>query len=627
MSQIKLDHIIPAILLVSLPLVLTAQDNSAAATRVPTVSRDLKGRMDRLFGNYERPVVSPVNQGNTSRLEALLRGGNLYLSLQDAIALALENNINVEVQRYNTLITDANILRAKAGSSLRSGLPMVQNGPGSAPLGPTSVFNTIPGISTGVFGQADGTLPPVLDPMLTGSYQFQHTSAPQSSTVVTGTNVLVNKNNLGQFAYTQGFLTGTNVSLGYTDSLFDSNSTRAQLNPYRSAAVQLSVTQHLLQGFGFAVNRRYIEIAKNNRELADLQFKQQVIVTAAAAMNLYWDLVSFNDDVKAKQESLAYNEHLYSDNKKQVAIGMLAPIEVIRAEAAVASSQQDLILSQTRVLQQETILKDFLSRNGVASPTIEQAHVIPTDHITVPETEAIQPYQDLVAQALSGRPELAIARISITNAKINLRGSKAELLPTVDAIGTLANNGLAGTVNALSATPVPTSGPLIGGYGNLLSQVFARNFPNYALGVQVNIPIHNRAARSDYILDQVTLRQQELSLLMAEKQVRVDVQNAIIGLQQARATYQAAVKQRILEEQTLDAEQKKLNLGASTVFNVILVQRDLAAAQSAEVAALSGYSKARVQLDFATAQTLLNNNISVAEAFEGQLARLPSAVP
>jgi outer membrane protein len=331
--------------------------------------------------------------------------------------------------------------------------------------------------------------------------------------------------------------------------------------------------------------------------------------------------------VKAKQESLDYNDRLYNNNKKQVAIGMLAPIEVIRAEAAVASSQQDLIISQTRVLQQETILKDFLSRNGVASPAVEQAHIIPTDRIRVPEVETIQPYQDLVAQALSGRPELAIARINITNAKINLRGSKAELLPTVDAFGSLANNGLAGSINTLSATPVPSTNSLIGGYGSLLAQIFGRNFPNYALGLQLNIPIHNRMARADYTLDQITERQQELALLTAEKQVRVDVQNAIIGLQQARATYQASVKQRILEEQTLDAEQKKLNLGASTIFNVILVQRDLANAQSAEVAALSNYSKARVQLDFATAQTLVNNNISVAEAFQGQVSRLPSALP
>jgi outer membrane protein len=625
MQKFKSSIAILIILALALPLATTAQESAPA--RIPAVTHQEKGRLAKVTGNYETAEVTPVNESNTGRLEALLRGGNLYLSIQDAIALALENNINVEVQRYGPLITDANLLRAKAGGALRNGLPNVQNGPASAPLGQSSVFSTIPVISSNSFGVLSGIALPTLDPMLSGSYQYQHTSAPQSSTVVTGTNVLINKNGLGQFTYSQGFLTGTNVSLGYTDSLFDSNSTRAQLNPYHSGAVSLNVTQHLLQGFGMAVNKRNIEIARNNRELADLMFKQQVIITAASAMNLYWDLVSFNDDVKAKQESLAYNERLYNDNKKQVAIGMLAPIEVIRAEAAVASSQQDLIISQTRVLQQETILKDFLSRNGVASPAVEQAHVIPTDRIRVPEVEAIQPYQDLVTQALSGRPELAMARINITNSKINLRGSKAELLPTVDAFGSLANNGLAGSINTLSTTPVPATNSLIGGYGGLLSQVFGRDFPNYAVGIQVNIPIHNRVARADYVLDQVTERQQELGLLAAEKQVRVDVQNAIIGLQQARGTYQAAVKQRILEEQTLDAEQKKLNVGASTVFNVILVQRDLVAAQSAEVAALSNYSKARVQLDFSTAQTLTNNNISIPEAFQGQISRPPSPLP
>ena len=613
------------ILLLILPVTGMAQDN--VKSRIPTVGQEKKGRLSKLLGNYETPVLSPANEGNTSRLEALLRGGNLYLSLQDTISLALENNIDVEVQRYGALISDANVLRARAGGMLRNGIPNVQNGPASAPLGQTQVLSTMPFYGSSGPAQQTGVEIPGLDPILSGSYQYGHTSSPQPNTVITGTNVLINKSNAGQFAYTQGFLTGTNVSLGYTDSLTESNSTRAQLNPFRSGAVSLNVTQHLLQGFGLAVNRRNIDIARNNRELADLQFKQQVIVTAASAMNLYWDLVSFNDDVKAKQESLAYNEHLYNDNKKQVAIGMLAPIEVIRAEAAVASSQQDLIISQTRVLQQETILKDYLSRNGVASPAVEQAHVIPTDRIRVPEVEAIQPYQDLVAQALSGRPELAVARINITNAKINLRGSKAELLPTVDAFGNLANNGLAGSINTLSIAPVPTTSPLIGGYGSLLTQVFGRNFPNYALGVQVNIPLHNRVARADYVLDQITERQQELTLLAAEKQVRVDVQNAMIGLQQARATYQASVKQRILEEQTLDAEQKKLNLGASTIFNVILVQRDLANAQAAEVAALGTYSKARVQLDFATAQTLINNNISIAEAFQGRIQRPPSPPP
>jgi outer membrane protein len=618
------------ILTLLLPQAMAAQDNApmsekANQTNVGTHTPE-NGRFSKLLGNYETPAVPPVNEANTTRLDALMRGGNLYLSLQDAIALSLENNIFMEVQRYGAPVAEANLLRAKAGGALRGPLPAIQNGPPSAPLGQTSVFSTIPTLTFVPAVQQTGIAVPALDPVLTGSYQFVHSSAPQSTTVTTGTDVLVNRNYLSQVAYTQGFLSGTSVTFGYTDSDLTSNSTRAQLNPYHSDALSLSVTQHLLQGFGLAVNRRNIEIAKNSRELADLQFKLQVIITACAAMNLYWDLVSFNDDVKAKQESLDYNQKLYDSNRKQVEIGMLAPIEVIRAEAAVASSQQDLIISQTRVLQQETILKDFLSRTGVASPSVQMAHIIPTDHILVPEVEPIQPYQDLVTQALSGRPELAIARINITNARINARGSKAELRPTVDAFGNLANNGLAGAINTLSSSPV-VGNSLIGGYGSVLSQIFDRSFPNYSLGLQLNIPIHNRTARADYVMDELNERQQELALLAAEKQVRVDVQNAIIGLQQARATYQAAVKQRVLEEKTLDAEQRKLNLGASTIFNVILVQRDLATAQSAEVAALGNYSKARVQMDFATAQTLVNNSISVGDAYRGQVAHPPSSLP
>jgi outer membrane protein TolC len=573
-------------------LTASAQDVAPLSTRAPSLGKQDQGRFSRLLGNYQRPVVSPVNEGNTARLDSLLRAGNLYLSLPDVIALALENNVDIEVQRYDAMIADANLLRAKAGGALR------------------------------------GAAIPTLDPSISGSYQYQHSSAPQSSNVITGTNELINNSKSGQLTYSQGFLTGTNLSIGYSGAVLDSNNTYNQLNPYRTGAASLSVTQHLLQGFGIAVNRRNIEAARENRELADLQFKQQVIATVTSAMTLYWDLVSYNDDVRTKQQSLAYNEHLYSDNKKEVAIGTLAPIEVVRAEAAVAGSQQDLILAQTRVLQQETLLKDYLSRNGVASPSVEQAHVIPLDRIQVPDVEPVQPYPDLLAQALSARPELAIARINVAVSKINLRGSRAELLPTVDAFGSLANNGLAGAINSLASSPVTgVSQVLLGGYSSLFSQIFDRSFPNYSLGLQVNIPVHNRVARADYVLDQVTERQQELARLQAEKQVRVDVRNATIGLEQARATYQAAVKQRILEERTLDGEQRKLALGASTIFNVILVQRDVAAAQSAEVAALNTYAKARVTLDYATGQTLINQSISLEEAFRGQVSRPPSALP
>jgi outer membrane protein TolC len=617
-----------------LPVTVLAQDvapmseKAPLATRSPSLSKENQNRLSKLLGNYEPSIVSPVNEGNSSRLDSMLRAGNLYLSLQDVIALALENNVDVEVQRYDSMVADANLLRAKAGGALRGNIPSVSSGPSSASTTTNVTPSAPPTSSFSSSSVSSGTSIPTLDPTISGSYQYQHSSSPQSSLVVTGTNVLVNRINSGQISYNQGFLTGTNVSLGYSDTLLNSNSTTNLLNPYHTGALSLSVSQHILQGFGLALNRRNIDIARNNRELADLQFKQQVIATTTSAMLLYWNLVSFIDDVKAKQDSLSYNERLYSDNKKQVAIGTLAPIEVVRAEAAVASSQQDLLISQTRVLQQETILKDYLSRNGVASPSVQQAHVIPTDHIQVPNVEPIQPLQDLVTEAMSARPELAIARINVTNAKINLRGSRSELLPSLDAFGALSNNGLAGTINALPGAPgIGVSDALLGGYGSLFTQIFGRNFPNYSLGVQVNIPVHNRVAQADYVLDQVNERQQELARLQAEKQVRVQVQNALIGLQQARTTYQTAVKERVLQEQTLDGEQRKLALGASTILNVILVQRDVASAQSAEVAALNSYAQARVALDYATGQVLVKENISMDEAFRGQVSRPPSTPP
>jgi outer membrane protein TolC len=296
----------------------------------------------------------------------------------------------------------------------------------------------------------------------------------------------------------------------------------------------------------------------------------------------------------------------------------------------VAARQQDLTISETQVLQQETILKNALSRTGVASPAVADARIIPTDPIRMPSVEPIAPIQDMVANALSARPELAQTRIQLQNTKINLRGARSALLPSLDLVANFANNGLAGNPNALPELPGRTrfQNPFfVGGYSTVLTQLFARNFPDYSLGFSLNVPLRNRAAQADMINDELTLRQQELAQQRLENQVRVDVQNALIALQQARARYQAAVKGRVLQEQTVDAEQKKYALGASTIYNVILTQRDLALAQSSEVAAMSAYAKARVELDRATGQTLANNSISLMEAFRGSVSRPPDPPP
>jgi len=598
------------------------------------------GPFARLTGPYRAREIAPIDVTNSNRLESLLRAGKLYLSLQDAVALALENNLDIALQRYGTQIADANILRSKAGGFLRGVNTSVTQGPTSA----TSTSSAQTGINQSAAAQASsvqttgnvlvsqtGSAIPSLDPSLQGFMRFQHQTTPQSSAFITGTNSLVQRNDIGQFLWNQGFLTGTTVSLGYSGTSISSNNRSADFNPSTLGTLSFSFTQHLLQGFGVAVNARQIHIAKNQRELSDLVFKQQVIETVAAILNLYWDLVAFNEDVRVKKEALSTSEKLYNDNKKQVEVGTLAPIAIVQAEAEVASRQQDLTVSETQVLQQETIIKNALSRNGVSSPSVVEARIVPTDRMQVPDVEAIQPFQDMAAEALRSRPEVSENRIQVEDQKISIRGSKSALRPTLDLVANLNNNGLAGQPNLLP--PViqgahHTGDPFfIGGTNTLLGQLFQRNFPDYGIGFNLNIPIRNRAAQADLITDELTLRQQEMSLQRLQNQIRVEVQNSIIGVQQARARYQAAGKARVLQEQTLDAERKKYELGASTLYNVILIQRDLTQAQSNEVAALAAYSKARVELDRSTGRTLDVNRISLDEAFRGSVSKPPTPIP
>ena len=544
----------------------------------------------KLWSPYQFRLQPPINRANSSRLEALLRAGNLYLSMQDAIALALENNLDIAVERYAPLLADADLLRSQAG----------------------------------------GGMIPSLDPTVSYNLSRAHQTSPQTSSFMSGTSALVLASTQSNVSLSQGFLTGTNATLSWNSNFSLSNSLTNNFNPSVNSYLDLKVTQHLLQGFGLAVNRRNIRIAQNGRKVSDLAFKAQVITTVATVMNMYWDLVSFNEDVKVKLQAVALAQKLLDDNKNQVEIGSLAPIEVVRAQAQLASSRQDLVISRTRVLQQETILKNALSRTGVTSPSVADARIITTDQATVPETDAVAPIQDLLAKALANRPELAQTDLQVQNSRISLEGTKSALRPTLDAVADVQNSGLAGETN-----PLVASSPLasflgvvdpyfVGGYGTALGQVLRRNFPNYTVGFQFNVPLRNRSARADMASAQYQLRQSELRQQQQTNQVGVDVTNALIGVQQAHAAYDAAVEARVLQEETLSAEQEKYTLGASTNFLVIQTQRDLAAAQSAEVAAKSNYVKARVALDQATGQLLEVNSVHMDEALSGQVSRPPS---
>jgi outer membrane protein len=614
--------------------------NQAPAT--PAAITEPRGLLGKIEAPFRARPVPPPNVANSNRLDSLLRGGNLYLSMQDAIALALENNLDIAIQRYGPAVADAAVLQAEAGGFARGVSTTVTAGPSGASI---SSSGTTPGINQnsasvasagtasavgGSVLQSSGPAIPNLDPILTGSASWAHQTTPQSSTFITGTTSLVQRQDLSNFGLQKGFLTGTIVNLGLNNNGTSSNNPRNDFNPSTSSSLGLSITQHLLQGFGPAINSRQIHIARNNREVADLTFKLQVETTVAAVMELYWQLVAFNEAVKVAQEAVTAAQRLYADNQKQVEVGTMAPIEVTRAEAQIAAAEQQLVLARMQVLQQETIIKTALSRTGVASPSVMDAHIIATDVIRIPDVEPISPIQDMMAMAISSRPELAQSRIQITNQALTIKGSKNALLPTLDAVVNVSNNALAGQLTNLAAplgTVRSNNQFFIGGYGSVLSQLFDRNFPNYAAGFNLTIPLRNRAAQAQVINDELTLRQQQLGIQRLENQVRVDVQNAVIGLQTARAQYQSATKQRLLQAETLDAEQKKLALGASTIYNVIQDQQALTAAESNEVAARSAYSRAKVELDRATGQILTNNNISLDEAFKGVVSRPPNQLP
>jgi outer membrane protein len=587
---------------------------------------------------YHAPAVARVDLTNSTRIDALLRAGNLYLSLQDAIDLTLENNLDIAIQRYGPLEAQTDVQRAQAGGALRGVSQSITQGPSSAAGGlslnafSNGSANINTSTTTGVNGVVSqlGTAIPNYDPVLSGIISWGHSSSPQSTGFLYGTTSLVTTTKLANFSVQEGFPTGATATLGFNNSNSFLNSGRPDLNPLTTGNLTLTVSQPLLSGFGFAVNNRVIHQAKNSLKVQDYVFKQQVMATVANIVQLYWDLVSFNEQVKVTQQAMATSQKLYEDNKKQVEIGTLAQIAIIQAEAEVATREQDVTVALTNVLQQETIIKNVLSRNGVASPAVQEAHIIPLDKIRVPGTEPIEPVQDMVSRAFADRPELFESRLNIDNSKLSILGDKSALLPQVNAFVTMTNNAQAGPISNLAPLPGNFRAPdpfFVGGYGSLLSQVFGRNFPDYRVGVQLTIPLRNRAAEADYVRDTMTMRQSELQLQKQVNQIRVDVQNAAISLQQARVRYQAANKSRILEEQTLDAEQKKYALGASTIYNVIQIQRDLVTAQGNEVTAESNYIKARANLDFVTGQILAVNKIDMDEAYKGQVTRPPSPIP
>ena len=589
------------------------------------------GRFSWLTRPYQARSVPPINLANTSRIGALVRNGNLYLTSRDVVALALENNIDIEVQRYGPLLAREVLRRAQGGGALRSVGSGVAAGPTSVSLSGVSInTNGAPssaggaGVSSGggIVTQLGPSIPS-FDPTFSSFIDFAHSTSPQSNTVLTGTTSLVTGTKSVQASFSKTWDFGLTAQATYASTAIHVNSNFFALNPYTSGDLDLQLTQNLLNGFGRAVNTRNIRVQKNNLKVTDLQFKLQVITTVSAVLNLYWDLVSFDEEVKSRQQALDTADQLLKNNQEQVRIGTLAEIEVTRAQSQLYSARQDLLVAQTNLMQQETILKNALSRSGVASSDLADVHIVPLDTIEIPAQDDTRNIADLVGVAMKNRVELDQARINLDSNHLNLAGVRSSLKPSLQAFAELTNNGLAGNASG----PIAGASYLDGGYGLLLEDIFRRNFPNYSAGISLNIPLRNRAAQSDYVTSQLEIRQNELSLQKQVNQVRVDVQNAVIGLQQARAGYVAAKEARVLSQETFEGDKKKYDLGATTSYQVVQDQRDLASAQSSEVQAMANYTHARIQFDQALGTTMDVNNVSVAEAMSGKVSAQPTPIP
>jgi outer membrane protein TolC len=557
------------------------------------------------------------------------------LSLDDAITLALENNLDLVIARYNLPIADTDVLRTKSGANVRGvntgivqgtpGAGVAGIGGGTAGGGAGGTVAAAGGAGTGTGGLVSSTLgvgPPVdsFDPTLTSTLGYQHTNTPQSNTVISGVPSLEQGTGEENFGYQQGFSTGTLLNVSFNNSRVTSNSTRTFLVPQLNSNFLIQARQHLLEGLSLASNRRFITIAKNNREIADEAFRQQVIFTATQIETLYWNLVTAYEDEKAKERALASAQQLETNNRKQVQAGTIAQIEIVNAQAQEAASQQALITSQTNLQLAQLLMKNAITRNE-NDPVLANAGVVPTDRIQLPASEPVVPTQDLVNQALQHRPELAEARIDLNNRTISKRAARNALLPTVDLIANYGGTGLAGALNPNFTSTGTPSLANNGGYFDALTA--STGHPTYFAGVNVNIPIRNRSAQADQIRSELEYRQAEVRLQQLENTIAIDVRNAQFAVQQNRAAVDAALKAREFATQTLDAEQKKLAQGLSTTYNVLTQMSNVSTAESNLVNAMSAYESSKLQLDIVTGRTLETLGINIEDAETGNVTHMP----
>jgi outer membrane protein TolC len=622
---------VPGWLLVAVTGLAWGQTTASATFEMPKSHNPL--------GIYSASHVAPPELTNSPLLGQLMRDGKLNLSLKDAIRLALENNLDLAIARYNLPIANMDILRTRAGGIFRGVNAGVVQGtpgggvggfgtgaPGAGAGGTTSGAGGAGAGASGLVQSTLGTGTPVAsyDPAITGSVGAEHQTTPLANQQLYGVPSLQLNTGQTTVAYTQAFATGTSLSFDFNNSRQTTNSPFFNLSPVLNSMYRFSFQQQLLAGFGFGPNLRYLRIAKNNKKISDIAFKDQVIATVTQIENIYWDLVGAYEQAQVNEQSLEFAQHSLDNARKQLQLESVPAMEVMRAEAEVSKRDQDLTVARTNLQLQELLIKNALTKS-LDDPLLEAMPVIPTDRLQAIEAPPGSAIQDLIGQALRGRAELAESGIDLNNRQISGRAARNALLPSLSLVGFYGGSGLAGPLNPIYNLPTPNSSNVPTDFYGALGNAFNNSSPDYYVGLNVNIPLRNRVAKADQFRSELEYRQAELRMEQLKKQIRIEVRNAQYALEQTGARVQAARKARDLAQRTFEIMQKEQALGAGSTYQTMTAQRDLAVAELDLVTAMTIYEKAKVELDRATGTTLEHNDIQIQDAVNGAVSATVSS--
>ena len=577
---------------------------------------------------YRPSDAPPLDLANSPRLQNLIREGKLYISLHDAIALAIENNLDIASFRYNFPIAQTDYQRTKAGSAVQGvNTGVVQastqggfSGGGGGGASSAGAAAGAGGLVTSTLGA--GTQVPSFDPYLNFKGYVDHLVLQEANAFQNG--VLTFKENTiqGLAGYSQQFPTGTGLNVNYQGQRYANNSPYDAVNPTLNASFQVILTQQLLAGFGMATNTRYISIAKKNLQITDLAFRAQVIATITQVQNIYWDLVNAYQDEQIKEHLLAFAQKTLSDDHKQLELNAIPAMQVTKDESDVATSEGDLTVARATLRLNELLIKNAITKTD--DPTIDEMPVIPLDTKGPADPNASKSIADLLVEAEKNRPDAAQDELAMQNAEASLKSIRSELLPVLNVYGYYTGAGTAGPPNPnCSLGPAECASQLPSGFGGMFQNTFNYSSPEYQFGMNLSINLRNRQAKADQFRGVLEFRQKQIAFEEQKKTIRFDVRNAQFALQQAQARVDAAQKARDLAQHTFDVTDQEQKLGVKSTTDTLAAQHELGVAESTLVVAQTQLEKAKVGLDYSTGTTLEQTSVSIDDAKTGVVTRGP----